>query len=68
MIYTDEIGHLPCEALKAPYSDKKYLIKEIDNYLLNQQGLIEPKRKRFINVFQDMLTRKTMEVKKYRDY
>ena len=68
MIYTDDIGHLICEALQAPYNDKEKYFKEIDNYLLNQYGLIELKRTRLLNVFRETFRRKTVEVKKYKDY
>ena len=68
MIYTDDIGHILSEAFQAPYSDKEKYYSEIDNYLLDQRGLIEPMRSKFINVFRDAFRRQTVEVKKYKDY
>ncbi len=68
MVYTDDIGNILSEAFRAPYSDKEKYYRKIDNYLLNQRGLIEPMRSKFINVFRDAFRRKTVEVKKYKDY
>lgn len=68
MVYTDDIGHILSEAFQAPYIDKEKYYSEIDNYLLEQRGLIEPIRSKFINVFRDAFRRQTVEVKKYKDY
>ena len=42
MVYTDDLGHILSEASQAPYSDKEKYYSEIDSYLLNKSGLIEP--------------------------
>lgn len=68
MVYTDDIGHILSEVFQAPYSDKEKYYSEIDNYLLEQRGLIGPIRSKFINVFRDAFRRQTVEVKKYKDY
>lgn len=68
MVYTDDIGYILSEAFQAPYSDKEKYYSEIDNYLLDQRGLIEPMRSKFINVFRNAFRRQTLEVKKYKDY
>lgn len=68
MFYTDEIGQLLTEALQAPFSDKEKYYREIDNYLQDHSGLMEPIRTKFINIFRDMFRRKAVEVKKYKDY
>ncbi len=68
MVYTDDIGHILSEASQAPFSDKEKYYREIDNYLLEQRELIELTRTKFINVFRDTFRRKTVEVKKYKDY
>lgn len=67
-IYTDEIGHILTEAVQAPYADKEKYYKEIDVYLQEHHGLVEAIRIKFINVFRDAFKRKTVEVKKYKDY
>lgn len=68
MIYTDDIGHILSEAFQAPYSDKEKYYSEIDSYLLENHGLIEPIRTKFINAFRNAFRRQTVEVKKYKDY
>lgn len=68
MIYTDDSGYILSEAFQAPYSDKEKYYMEIDKYLLDQRGMIEPMRSKFINMFRDAFRRQTVEVKKYKDY
>lgn len=68
MVYTDDLGHILSEASQASYSDKEKYYSEIDSYLLNKSGLIEPIRSKFINLFRNAFRRKTVEVKKFKDY
>ena len=67
-IYNDEIGTILSEASRAPFCDKDSYYSEIDVYLQNECGLMEPIRRRFIDIFKDSFKRKTVEVKKYKDY
>lgn len=68
MIYTDDLGHILSEASQASYSDKEKYYSEIDSYLLNKCGLIEPIRSKFINLFRNAFRGKTVEVKKFKVY
>ena len=65
MVYTDDLGHILIEASQASYSDKEKYYSEIDSYLLNKCGLIEPIRSKIINLFRNAFKRKTVEVKKF---
>lgn len=68
MVYTDDLGHILSEASQVPYSDKEKYYSEIDSYLLDKCGLIEPIRSKFIKMFRNAFRRKTVEVKKFKDY
>lgn len=68
IIYTDEIGHILSEVSQASYNDKERYYHEIDDYLQSQCGLAEPMRKTFIDLFRGSFRKKTVEVKKYKDY
>lgn len=68
MIYTDEIGRILREAANVKYDTRERYYRELNMYLQEHNGLNERKREKFIKIFRIALKRKTVEVKKYKDY
>ena len=66
MIYTDDVGRILNETLRATHGDKEKIYKKLDHYLEEKRGLLENVRIEFINIFLAALEQKIVEVKKMR--
>lgn len=67
-LYTEELGRILAKAAQVTFLEKPQYLREADAYLLNQTGLMEQRRKEFLEMFKEILVGHVVEVKKYRDY
>jgi hypothetical protein len=68
MIYSDEIGRILYHISETPSGDNEKLYEELDKHLQSKCRLIEPARRKFIQVFRDAFKHRTVKVPKFKDY
>lgn len=68
MIYSDEIGRILYQISETPSGDSEKYYKELDKYLQEKCGLVEPFRRKFIQVFRVAFHRRIVQVPKFKDY
>ena len=67
-MYSDELGQMLHEAYRADFYKKEFFVSRIDHYLLEKQGIVEPIRKEFVEIWKPIFYKKTIEVKHYKEY
>ena len=67
-IYSEELGCILAKAAQVTFLEKPRYLRETDAYLQDHVGLSEAWRKKFVDLFKEILIGHIVEVKKYRDY